>query len=71
VDFDLVFRAVGEIAGQKVPGYTDLDARLAFRPIARLELALAGSNLLQPRRPEFGGGFEVERAGRLEAILHF
>jgi iron complex outermembrane receptor protein len=71
LDLDLVFRAVGAVPAHQVPAYRDLDARLAFRPRGNLELAAAGSNLLHRRRPEFGGGFEVERSGRLQATLRF
>ena len=71
LELSLVFRAVGAITGHQVPAYQDLDARLAFRPRPGLELAASGSNLLHGRRPEFGGGFEVERAGRLQATLRF
>jgi iron complex outermembrane receptor protein len=71
LDIDLVFRAVGSIPGHNVPSFTDLDARIAYRPLSALELSLAGQNLFRPSRPEFGGGFEVERAGRLQATLRF
>jgi iron complex outermembrane recepter protein len=71
LELSVVFRAVGAIPGHQVPAYQDLDARVAFRPRAGLELAASGSNLLHARRPEFGGGFEVERAGRLQATLRF
>ncbi len=71
LDVDLVFRAVGAIAGHNVPSFTDLDARVAWRARPSLELAVAGSNLLSPSHAEFGGGFAVERSGRLQATLRF
>jgi iron complex outermembrane receptor protein len=71
LDLSLTFRAVSEIAGHAVPGFAELDARIAYRPWLRLEVAASGSNLLAPRHAEFGGGFEVERAGRLQATLRF
>lgn len=37
-----------------VPSYDELDARLAWRPVAALELAVAGQNLLHPRHVEYG-----------------
>ena len=36
-----------------VPGYLTLDARLAWRPLAGLELALVGQNLLEGQHQEF------------------
>jgi iron complex outermembrane recepter protein len=71
LDVDLVFRAVGSIPGHNIPAFVDVDARVAFRPRAAVELSLVGTNLLQGSRPEFGGGFEVERAGRLQATIRF
>lgn len=37
-----------------VPDYAELDVRLAWRPTQRLELSLAGQNLLHDQHPEFG-----------------
>jgi iron complex outermembrane recepter protein len=71
LDVDLVFRAVGAIPGFKVPAFADVDARVAFRPRPAVELSLVGTNLLQASRPEFGGGFEVERTARAQATIRF
>lgn len=71
VDVSLIFRAVSEIAGHAVPGFRELDARIAYRPWPQLEVAASGANLLSPHHPEFGGGFDVERTGRLQATLRF
>lgn len=71
VELNLVFRAVGEIAGHQTPAYRELDAKLAYRPWSRLEVAAIGNNLLHSRHEEFGGGFAVERSGRLQATLLF
>ena len=35
-----------------IPAYTTLDARLAWRPVAGVELSLVGKNLLEQRHPE-------------------
>ena len=46
------------------PAYTDLDARLAWRPDPRWELAVAGQNLLHDTHVEYGDStmrHEVER----------
>ena len=58
---DLVLRYVGELPAQRVPAYTSLDLRFAWRPAPRLELAVVGQNLLDPHHPEFGGGVEIQR----------
>jgi iron complex outermembrane receptor protein len=37
-----------------VPSYFELEARLAWRPIKRLELSVVGQNLLHDHHPEYG-----------------
>ena len=66
-DLDLTLRRIGAIPGHRVEAYTELDARVAWRPREGLELALVGQNLLHPRHPEFGGGFAIDRAVRVRA----
>jgi iron complex outermembrane recepter protein len=44
---------VSPALGINVGGYTELDARLAWRPRANLELALHGRNLLHDRHQEY------------------
>src|SRR5690606_3209315 len=61
VELDLHLYAVDELTVEPVPGYTDLDLRLAWRPTPTLELALFGRNLLDASRAEFG-----DAAGRAE-----
>ena len=51
--FDGVLRAVDRVRTTAVPGYLTLDARLAWRPAAAWEIAVAGRNLLGRRHPEF------------------
>src|SRR2546425_333881 len=48
------FRYLGEIANQQLPAYSELDARLSWRPVATLELSVAGRNLLHEHHAEFG-----------------
>ena len=36
-----------------IPAYTELDARLAWRPRSDVEIALVGHNLLHKRQAEF------------------
>lgn len=52
--FDASYRFVSRIDNQDVPGYSELDARLAWQPTPSLELALSGKNLLHDRHAEFG-----------------
>ncbi len=51
---ELLLRRVAHLPQPAVPGYHELDARIAWQAGAGIELALAGRNLLQARHPEFG-----------------
>ena len=59
LDFDLWLRyvdrinAYGELNTAWIPAYTQMDLRLAWRPLAKLELSIAGFNLLDDQHPEF------------------
>ena len=50
------FRYVSRITNPDIatPGYGELDLRLAWLPVPRLELSLTGQNLLHQDHPEFG-----------------
>jgi iron complex outermembrane receptor protein len=50
---DAVIRAVDELPDPRVPGYLDLDLRLAWSPAERLELSVVGQNLLHGEHAEF------------------
>ncbi len=56
-DVDIWLRRVGELPkateGIRIPAYTELTLRLAWRPTRNLELALIGRNLLNARHQEF------------------
>ncbi len=52
--FDSGFRYVSDIENQQVPGYSELDARVGWKPKPDLELSVVGQNLLHDRHPEFG-----------------
>jgi len=54
--FDVDYRYVGKIAVQSLPDYEEMDSRLAWRAVPRLELSVAGRNLLHDRHVEFGIG---------------
>jgi iron complex outermembrane receptor protein len=68
VEIDALLRAVGELPNPRVPGYGELDLRAAWHPTDRLELWVAGQDLLHSHHPEFGpdapGRVAFERAGR-------
>lgn len=51
---DAGLRYSAEIANQQLPAYTELNARLAWQPIAALDLSIVGMNLLHDRHAEFG-----------------
>ena len=60
-----------------MPAYTELDARIAWKPMEGLELSLTGQNLLHERHPEFietllwNQPTEVERSVHAQATLSF
>jgi iron complex outermembrane receptor protein len=71
LDADL--RQVGALPDPHVPGYTELNARLAWAPNDRWEVSLAGMNLLHPWHQEYVLGL-ADRIGRtvfLDARLKF
>ena len=52
-------------SGQGIPGYSEMDMRLAWHGWRRIELSLVGQNLLHDHHPEFGPAAqrgEIERA---------
>ena len=79
-DVTLGVRHVDKVSpaiGIDVGGYTELDARLAWRPRANLEFALHGRNLLHDRHPEYASELldtaltSVERSVFGRATLRF
>jgi iron complex outermembrane receptor protein len=52
-DFDIFFQAVDELPNPRVPSYTTLNARYAWRVTPRLELSVTGANLLESSHVEF------------------
>ncbi|MDB6169829.1 MAG: TonB-dependent receptor [Verrucomicrobia bacterium] len=65
VQFDATYRYVGRVENPSVamPGYSELDLRLAWRPTDQLELSVVGQNLLHRRHPELGGASQqMERS---------
>ncbi len=65
VDVDLGFRWIDRLPSQRVPAYSEMDARVGWFVVPRLELAIVGQNLLHKRHAEFGGSpdpTEIERS---------
>jgi iron complex outermembrane receptor protein len=65
VDLDVGFRWVDRLPPQKVPAYSELDARVGWLVVPRLELAVVGQSLLHKHHLEFGGSpdlTEIERS---------
>lgn len=60
-DFDLWFRYVSRLPERDIDGYMVMDARIAWRLHADLELSLVGQNLLESGHSEFSS-LEVERS---------
>jgi iron complex outermembrane receptor protein len=56
VSVSAFYRWVARLPSQDVDAYSELDLRLGWRALERLELALAGQNLLHERHVEFGPG---------------
>lgn len=83
VDLDCSLRFVDQLQSppgfSNIPGYFELDVRLAWRPRPNLELSIVGQNLLEDRHPEFlPGSFgalgqprEMERAVYGKVTWHF
>ncbi len=77
VQLDLGLRFVDRLPGLSVPSYLELDARLAWRPIDRLELSLVGQNLLHRSHAEFNPAYiyiqntRVRRGVFAKATLSF
>jgi iron complex outermembrane recepter protein len=53
IELDCAVRYVDGLPDFQIPGYAAMDARLAWRPLKNLELAIVGQNLLDDRHPEF------------------
>ncbi|WP_031433660.1 TonB-dependent receptor plug domain-containing protein [Methylomarinum vadi] len=63
---DTTVRYVDNLPNQNIPGYTELDLRLAWEPSKNFEFSVVGQNLLDSHHPEFGnaavaGAAEVQR----------
>jgi iron complex outermembrane recepter protein len=59
LDWDTSVFFVGQLADGPIPAYTRVDTRVGWRIGERLELSIAGQNLLRPFHVEFANAFEV------------
>ena len=57
VRLDLWLRYVDSLERDQVDDYTELDARIAWKPLRNLELSLVGQNLLNSSHYEFSNDF--------------
>ena len=70
-------RYVDRLSVQTIPAYTELEARLAWKPNRNCELAIIGRNLLDPHHREFSTELltyrrvEVDRAVYFKLTLRF
>ncbi|MEW6373637.1 MAG: TonB-dependent receptor [Pseudomonadota bacterium] len=74
LQLDLSLRHTSGLTQPAVPGYHELDARIAWQARPNLELALTGRNLLHDEHAEFGEpGMRqtFERSLTMSAILQF
>lgn len=79
VEWGWGLRYVDELSSllQQVPGYAELDMRLAWKPSRNCELAIVGRNLLHPHHREFSPiiitarNVEVDRAVYAKLTLRF
>ena len=65
VDFDTSLHFTDALKAPALRGYTEMSVRLAWRPVAALELSVQGQNLLHDHHPEtgpVGGGAAKSRA---------
>lgn len=53
IEFDCTLRYVESLPDFQIPSYVVMDARIAWRPLKNLELAIVGQNFLDDRHPEF------------------
>jgi iron complex outermembrane receptor protein len=71
ITFDADLRYVDALPLPSVPSYIEMDSRLAWRVQPKLEVSLAGDNLLQARHVEIPGGTAIPRSVRVELRAGF
>ena len=71
VNLDADLRYVGALPNPKVPEYAELNARLAWQLTEKLELSLAGFNLLHGQHQEYPGSDLIRRSVMLQTQVSF
>jgi iron complex outermembrane receptor protein len=77
IEVGIGLRHVSGLPSRNIDAYTELDARLAWKPTKNCELAIIGRNLLDPHHREFGPhsitahNIEVERSVFAKLTLRF
>jgi len=75
VEIDVLLRSVSALPDPSVPAYTELTLRAGWFPDPRVELWVAGQDLLHDQHPEFGPPLptrvEFERSIRAGVALRF
>ena len=61
---DAALRYVGPITNREVPGYTEGDLRIGWKPLPGWELSVDGQNLLHSHHAEFGPAGSRREIGR-------
>ena len=73
IEVDAWLRRVDALPNPAVPAYTELNARIGWRPREALELAIVGQDLLHAHHPEFGTSVprrtEFERSLRAQLTV--
>jgi iron complex outermembrane receptor protein len=75
-EFDAGYRYVSQITNPVLltPGYSELDLRLGWSPVSRLQVSILGRNLLHARHMEFGApasGQVIQRGVFAKAVWGF
>jgi iron complex outermembrane receptor protein len=68
---DLWGRYVDELPTQEISDYFTLDARLSWRPMERLELALVGQNLIEETHQEYAPDYVEFTPAEIERSVYF
>lgn len=73
IQLDTPLRYVDALKSSHVPAYFEMDVRLAWRPIPRLELSVVGQNLFHNHHLEFSSGPrpEIQRSVYGKAAVDF
>jgi iron complex outermembrane recepter protein len=75
VELDAQIRHVGALPNPRLPAYSELNMRVGWHPTSRVELSVAGQDLLHDRHAEFGPllplRHEFERSVRAAMALTF